>query len=116
MNLEILEKICNNLNGTTEDIKWENDLCFLIGNKMYCVAGIEPPLTVSFKVQPEEFIELTNKNGIIPAPYVARYHWVLVEDLNALNLKEWKFYITQSYKMIFNKLSKKIQKEIIAKN
>lgn len=97
-------------------MKLGNDLRFLIGNKMYCVAGLKLPLTDSFKVQPEEFIELTNKKGIILAPYVARYHWVLVEDLNALNLKEWKFYITQSYKMIFNKLSKKIQREINAKN
>lgn len=54
-------------------MKLGNDLCFLIWNKMYCVAGLEPPLTVSFKVQPEEFIELTNKNGIIPPPYLARY-------------------------------------------
>lgn len=54
---------------------------------MYCVAGLEPPLTVSFKVQPEEFIELTNKNGIIPPPYLARYKWVLVENVNSLTKK-----------------------------
>lgn len=55
---------------------------------MNCVAGLKLPLTVSFNVQPEEFIELTNKKGIIPSPYLARYHWVLVKDLNKLNLNE----------------------------
>jgi predicted DNA-binding protein (MmcQ/YjbR family) len=112
LNLELLEKLCGKLKGTTTDIKWGNDLCFLIGEKMYCVAGLDPPLRVSLKVLPEEFNELTNRDGIIPAPYLARNNWILVEDNNSFNQKEWKYYIEQSYNMIFNKLSKKTQKAI----
>ena len=111
-NLEVLEEMCSKLNGTTTDIKWENDLCFLIGEKMYCIAGLEPPLAVAFKVLPEEFNELTNREGIIPAPYLARYSWILVKDMSAFNRNEWQYYIEQSYNMIFNKLSKKTQKVI----
>lgn len=112
MNLELLEEICGNLKGTTKDIKWDNDLCFLIDEKMYCVAGLEPPLAVSLKVLSEEFNELTNRKGIIPAPYLARYSWILIKDMNAFNKNEWQYYIEQSYNMIFNKLSKKTQKAI----
>jgi predicted DNA-binding protein (MmcQ/YjbR family) len=112
MNLELLEKMCGKLKGTTKDIKWENDLCFLVGEKMYCVAGLEPPLTVSLKVLPEEFIDLTNRDGIIPAPYLARYKWILVKDMNALSKKEWQYNINQSYNLIFSKLSSKIKKAI----
>ena len=112
MNLELLEETCTKLKGTTKDIKWDNDLCFLIGNKMYCVACLEPPLAVSLKVLPEELNEITNREGIIPAPYLARYNWILVKKLNALNKKEWQYYIEQSYNLILGKLSKKIQKVI----
>ncbi|UCH64471.1 MAG: MmcQ/YjbR family DNA-binding protein [Ignavibacterium sp.] len=112
MNLELLEEMCSKLKETTKDIKWGNDLCFLIGEKIYCVAGLEPPLAVSLKVPPEEFNELTNREGIIPAPYLARYSWILIEDMNAFNNKEWQNYIEQSYNLIFNKLSKKTQRAI----
>jgi len=112
MNLELLEETCTKLKGTTKDIKWDNDLCFLIGDRMYCVAGLEPPLAVSIKVLPEEFDELTNREGIIPAPYLARYKWILVKELNALNKKEWQYYLEQSYNLIYSKLGKTIQKVI----
>jgi len=113
MNLELLEEKCSKLKGTTKDIKWGNDLCFLIGEKIYCVAGLEPPIAVSLKVLPEQFNELTNRDGIIPAPYLARYSWILIEDMNSFNQREWEYYIEQSYNMIFNKLNKKTQKAII---
>ena len=79
---------------------------------MYCVAGLDPPLAVSLKVPMEEFNELINRAGIIPAPYLARYSWILVKNMNSFNQNEWQFCIEQSYNLIFNKLSKKTQKAI----
>jgi len=32
-------------------------------------------------VTDEEFGELTDRRGIIPAPYAARYKWILIEDV-----------------------------------
>src|SRR6185295_15266357 len=87
-----LEKLCLSLKGTTTDIKWGNDLCYLIGEKMYCVTSLDKPMRVSMKVQPEEFGELTEREGIIPAPYMARNHWIFVEKSNAFTAKEWKQY------------------------
>lgn len=111
MNLEILQSICKKLPGATEDVKWGNDLCFCIAGKMFCVAGLTPPLQVSFKVKDEEFEELINRPGIIPAPYVARYKWILIEEVNRLTKKEWEHYIHQSYQLVKGKLSKKLLKE-----
>lgn len=113
MTLELLQSICNSHKGSTEDIKWEKDLCFLIGEKMYAVANLGEPFTVSFKVLPEEFGELTSNNGIIPAPYLARHHWIQIQEMDTLALKEWKYYLKQSYQLTLNKLSKKKQKEIL---
>jgi hypothetical protein len=82
MDIETLRNICTGLPHVTEDVKWGNDLCFLIGGKMFCVAGLDQqPLTVSLKVTDEEFDELSNSPGIVPAPYVARYKWILLQDV-----------------------------------
>ena len=74
---------------------------------MFCVAPMDTPLKVSVKVTDEEFGELTNLPGIIPAPYVARYKWILVEDVSVFSEKKWEDYITQSYNLVKAKLSKK---------
>jgi predicted DNA-binding protein (MmcQ/YjbR family) len=107
-----LEQICLKLKGTTTDVKWGNDLCYLIGDKMYCVTSLDQPMKVSLKVLVEEFSELIEREGIIPAPYMARNHWVFIEKSNALNAKEWKHYIQQSYELVFAKLPKKIKMKI----
>ena len=109
MDIESIRKICKQLPSVTEGVKWGNDLCFMVGEKMFCVAALETPLKISFKVTDEEFDEMTNRDGIIPAPYVAKYKWVLVEKMNALSKKEWECYIKQSYEMVRAKLPKKKQ-------
>jgi len=112
MNLETLRAFCLRLSATTEDIKWGHDLCFSVGAKMYAVTGIEGPFTVSFKVTPEQFGELTARNGIVPAPYMARNNWVLVEAPEQLSAAEWEKYVTQSYELVKSKLPKKLLKEL----
>src|SRR5688572_26993119 len=110
MNVESIQKICKSLPSVTEDIKWGNDLCFSIGTKMFCVAGLQTPSSVSFKVKDEEFDEMSARDGLEPAPYVARYKWVLVTDLNKLSKKELEHYIRQSYELVKSKLPKKVLK------
>ena len=39
---------------------------------------------MSFKVEDERFLELTDRPGIIPAPYLARAKWIYVENAEAL--------------------------------
>lgn len=111
MNIDTLRELCQSLPAVTEDIKWGHDLCFSVANKMFCVASLEAPLTVSFKVKDEEFDELSTSPGLRPAPYVARYKWVLVEDVNKLSRKEWSHYVKQSYELVKAKLPKKVAKQ-----
>ncbi len=88
MAIEKLREICRDIPFVTEDIKWGDDLCFLIGGKMFCVPPLTPPLRVSLKVTDEEFGELSNLNGIVPAPYVARYKWIFIEDIAMFNKQQ----------------------------
>jgi predicted DNA-binding protein (MmcQ/YjbR family) len=115
MNIEQLQKVCKSLPAVTEDIKWGHDLCFSIGGKMFCVTGLENPIKVSLKVKDEEFEELCARPGIIIAPYVGRYKWILIEDADVFNKKQWEHYIQQSYELIKVQLPKKKIQEIEAK-
>ena len=113
MDIEIVRTICKELPYVTEDVKWEHDLEFSIGLKMFCVTGLdETPVSVSFKVTNEEFEELSNSSGFRPAPYVARYKWVLLEDISMLKKSELEAYIRQSYELVKAKLPAKIRKEL----
>lgn len=109
MNIESLRKLCLSLPGVTEDIKWESDLCFSVGGKMFCVTAADVESGVSFKVREEEFREMTQREGIIPAPYMARYKWVYVLEFEWLSDAAWEHFIRQSYELVKETLPQKIQ-------
>ncbi len=113
MKTEFIREICLTFPNVTEDIKWEHDLCFLIGEKMFCVTGIEGEFGVSFKVNDNEFDELITKNGIVPAPYLARYKWIYVNDPKYFSKKEWEQYLLQSYELIKSKLPASVKRSLI---
>lgn len=112
MNIDDIRKVCKQLPCVTEDIKWGNDLCFCVGEKMFCVVSLEGPLQVSFKVNGEEFEELSVSKDIMPAPYVARYKWILVQNPNRFTKREWVYYIEQSYQLVRDKLTVKTKKQL----
>ena len=113
MNIDEIRAFCLSFPGATEDVKWDNDLTFCVGQKMFAVTGLELAQGgISFKCTPEKFAELVEKDGIRPAHYVARYHWVTVENLDALKANELKALIEKSYEMVRDKLPKKLKNEI----
>ena len=112
MSLDDLQKICRQFKGTTEDLKWEDHLCFNIGGKMYLVTSPDhKPHPASFKASDEDFTELCEREGFMPAPYLARYKWVHVDDINRLSVKQWQTYAQQSYRLIGSKLPARLKKE-----
>lgn len=98
----------------TEDIKWGNDLCFCLAKKMFCVGSLASPLQIAMKVEDDEFNDLSISAGIKPAPYSARYKWVLVTDIERFNKKQWIYYIKKSYGLIKGKLPKSTLKKLEA--
>jgi predicted DNA-binding protein (MmcQ/YjbR family) len=113
MDLEKLRKFCLSLPHVTEDVKWGHDLCFLIGEKMFVVFGMdEVPVTASFKVTDEDFDKLSHKKGFKPAPYLARYKWIHVDDISFMSEKDWKNKIQTAYDLIKSKLPKAALKKL----
>ncbi len=112
MDIEKLRSFCLSLPGTTEGIKWEDHLCFMIAEKMYLITGMEDTSTVSIKVTSEDFEVLTERDHITQAAYMAKKQWVSIQKRNALKPKEWEEYIRKSYELIKSKLPKKVQREL----
>ena len=112
MDIEFIRKYCLSLPGTIEDIKWGADLCFTIAAKMYCVTGMESPHKTSFKCSDEDFHSLIERDGIIPAPYMSRNKWVMIEKPSAFTKQQWQDYILKSYVLIASKLPKKVQQDL----
>jgi predicted DNA-binding protein (MmcQ/YjbR family) len=116
MDVEWIRKYCMALPHTTETVQWGYDLVFKIGGKMYAVTPLEPaPVWLSFKCSADDFGELTEREGIIPAPYMARAQWVALQTEGALPRAEIKRLLTRSYDLVMAKLPKKTQAALAGK-
>ena len=102
MNFDSLRKYCTTLPGATVDIKWGADECHCVGGKMFAVFGSNAarPATCRSSAIPARFLELTDVPGIIPAPYLARAHWVQVEDAKALTDAQARELVAHSHALI----------------
>ncbi len=110
MTIESLRAFCRKLPEVTEDIKWGHDLCFCVAGKMFSVVNLERPHSIAFKCTPETFGELTERPGIIPAPYMARNMWVQEQELGeVLDRREIEALVKESYELVVAKLPKSRQ-------
>ena len=114
MDVEQVHANCLSFPHVTEQVLWGNDLVFKIGGKMFAVIGLDPASDhcMSFKCTPEKFAELVEEDGIVPAPYVARYHWIALKRFNALSEKELKTLLRTAYDLVLEKLPKKARIEL----
>ncbi len=104
MNIDTLRKFCLSFPRAAENLQWDEDLCFKVDGKIFATVSLgRVPQRVCFKCTPDTFAELTEREGIVPAPYVGRYKWVLLERLDVMRDFELRELIQQSYKMIVAK-------------
>jgi len=111
--VEVVREYCKTLPHATEHVQWGNDLVFKIAGKMFAVVALEPSAVwASFKCTPEDFAELTERPGVIPAPYLARAHWVGLESADALPRAELFRRLRQAYDLVAAKLPKKTRQSL----
>lgn len=106
-----LERFCLALPGTTADIKWEHNRVYSVGGKMFALVNLFGPAAgqVAFKVGPERFLALTDRPGIIPAPYLARHYWICIVGPQVLRDAEWRELLRLSYGLVVAKLPKRLR-------
>ena len=109
-----LEALCARWPGVSRDIKWGADLVLSVGGKMFAVTpsdGSEGG-RLSFKVPDERFLELTDQPGIMPAPYMARAHWISITEPQHFATSELQAFVLGSYALVRAKLTKKLQAQL----
>jgi len=115
MNIESLRKFCLSFPHATEKLQWGEELCFKVSGKIFAMVGLGAvPQTLTCKCDPEAFAEMTDREGIVPAPYVGRYKWVMLEHLDALREGELKELIAKSYDLVSAKTKPKTKNKIPA--
>lgn len=101
MNFDALRALCLSLPDATENLQWEDELCFKIRGKIFAMVSLASvPQRLIFKCDPEEFLELIENEGVVPAPYVGRYKWAMLESLRVLPGSEIDSCIRKSYAMV----------------
>jgi predicted DNA-binding protein (MmcQ/YjbR family) len=114
MNLLKAQALCRSLPGATEDVKWESTLVFSVGGKMFAATwNVASARHLSFKVDNDRFLALTDRPGIIPAPYLTRAKWIRIENIQTINDAELTELIKRAHELVFNKLTRKVQRDIL---
>jgi predicted DNA-binding protein (MmcQ/YjbR family) len=94
-----------------ETKQWGENLVFwtgdkAIGGKMFVLLNLDPGGggVISFAAGPERFYELVERDGLIPAPYMARIFWVAAEGWSVFRNAEWEELLRAAHEMVFAKL------------
>jgi predicted DNA-binding protein (MmcQ/YjbR family) len=108
-----VRKFCAALPAATRDIKWQVDEVYSVGGKMFAVINTVPATpTLSFKVDQELFLPLTDREGIIPAPYMARAKWIQLSHPGVLPDAELKSLLKRSHALVAAGLTAKARREL----
>lgn len=118
MNLETYYEYCLCKKGVTEHFPFDQDtLVFKVGGKMFALSSLlqwekgEP--SVNLKCNPEYALELRAQyNDVQPAYHMSKVHWNTVAINSEISDKVLKEWIDDSYQLVFQSLSKKIQTNI----
>ena len=99
------------LPGASLDIKWGSDHCYCVGGKMFCATdgGYR---SLSFKASDIAFEALTETGRARPAPYSARFKWVMLDTLADQNRAEVVDWIRTAHALVAAKLTRKARAEL----
>jgi predicted DNA-binding protein (MmcQ/YjbR family) len=98
-----------------ETQQWGDNLVFwvgdkAIGGKMFCLVnlGADSKGVVSYSAGPERYAELLERDGLLPAPYMARIHWIAAERWSAFRNAEWESELRAAHAITFAKMPKRV--------
>ena len=100
----------------TEAVGWGHHLVFwvgdkAIGGKMFALIHLDNEGTgvVWFHCGAERYQELLETEGIIPAPYMAKAHWVTVERWDVLRARQWEDELRAAHALVYERLPKRVK-------
>ncbi|NHQ84676.1 hypothetical protein HA050_00910 [Iodobacter sp. HSC-16F04] len=120
MDIEATKNYCRSLAGVSEKVcaAPANVHVFYVGDKQFAWFKTSQPEQgrLSIRTAAERFLELTDQEGIKPARYMQRFHWISISDLTSKESGFIRMLIDESYQKAFSNLTKKTQKNIKSVN
>lgn len=114
MDAERIRGFLLKLPHVVETTQWANNLVYwvgdkAIGGKMFTVVNLDGDgrAVISFSAGPEAFSELLEQGGLLPAPYMARIHWIAAERWDVFRSSEWEEYLRRAHGLTLAKLPPK---------
>jgi predicted DNA-binding protein (MmcQ/YjbR family) len=107
MTNETIRAHCLGLPSVTEVVQWEQHLLFKVGGKMFAMIDLDGH-SCSLRCDPETYGELVEMADVVPTSHnMWKYNWVTFETLNAVPDIEFRKLLTEAYKIVRSKLSRK---------
>ena len=113
---ESLHSSLHGLAGVHSAQQWGANMVYKVGGKVFFLADV-PASSIDhlvFKVPKEIFSELTDREGIIQAPYFAKGQWVQVHHSAHYSKAELLGWYQTSYQLVLASHTKKAQGAIEA--
>ena len=114
MDNERIRAICLAMPHVAETLNWGQVLVYWVGDreisgKMFALTNADSgeDVVLSFHCGAERYYELLEREGICPAPHLARASWVAVERWDALRTREYEEELGRAYALIYEKLPKR---------
>src|SRR5579863_14224 len=116
MDNERIRQICLALPHVAETLNWGHHLVYWagdrdIGGKMFAMTDLEGIGigVLWFHAGAERYHELVEREGILPAPHLARAHWVAIERWDTLRPREIEDELARAHALIFARLPRRTQ-------
>ncbi|WP_074655988.1 MmcQ/YjbR family DNA-binding protein [Terriglobus roseus] len=99
-----------------ETLQWDNLVYWVldkaVGGKMFAMIEPEPggAHVAGFAVPPDHYESLLEIEGVRPAPYLARAHWVVVERWDVFTAAEWQTHLKAAHARVEAKLPPRVQR------
>ena len=102
-----------------ETEQWGNNLVFwvgdkAIGGKMFALIDLdgEGHGKISYAAGAERYAELIEKDGLFPAPYMARIYWIAAERWDIFRNTEWQEELRAAHAITLAKLPPKVHRAL----
>jgi predicted DNA-binding protein (MmcQ/YjbR family) len=114
MDAERLREYVLGLPHVAETMQWGANLVYWVGDKalggkMFALTNLDEDHkgVLSFAAGPERYAELLETDGVFPAPYLARAHWVAIEHWGVFRSRELEEFLEFGRRLTYDKLPKR---------
>lgn len=123
MNADRIRTLLIPLPHVTETMQWGDILVFWagdksIGGRMFAMIALDAVAdnpkhpVLSFAAGPEAYPGLLEIEGLVPAPYLARAHWVAAIRWDVFRPSEWEQHLRCAHSLTLAKLAPKTRRHL----